>query len=69
MNIEYLGTLASILVLLSFMMKNEKAIRSINIIGAIIFVIYGVCINAFSVWFMNGALCIVHAYRLLKLNK
>lgn len=69
MNIEVLGTLASILVLVSFMMKDEKTIRSVNIIGAIIFVIYGICINAFSVWFLNGALCLVHTYRLLKLNK
>jgi len=68
MNIEVLGTLASILVLVSFMMKNEKMIRSVNIIGAVIFVVYGICINAFSVWFLNGALCIVHMYRLLKLK-
>ena len=69
MNIEVLGTIASILVLVSFMMKDEKTIRSVNIIGAIIFVIYGICINAFSVWFLNGTLCLVHTYRLLKLNK
>ena len=64
-----LGTIASVLVLISFMMKSEKMIRSINIIGAIVFVIYGICINAFSVWFLNAALCIIHTYRLLKLNK
>ena len=69
MNIEVLGTIVSILVLVYFMMKDEKTIRSVNIIGAIIFVIYGICINAFSVWFLNGALCLVHTYRLLKLNK
>ena len=69
MNYELLGTLASILVLVSFMMKNQKMIRSINIIGAIIFVIYGICINAFSVWFLNALLCIVHTYYLLKNNK
>lgn len=68
MNIEILGTLASILVLVSFMMKNEKMIRSVNIIGAVIFVVYGICIKAFSIWFLNGALCIVHIYRLLKIK-
>ena len=69
MNIEILGTIASILVLISFTMKNEQMIRSVNIIGAIVFVIYGICINAFSVWFLNAMLCIIHAYRLLKLSK
>lgn len=66
MNIELLGTIASVLVLISFMMTNEKKIRSINIVGAILFVIYGIIIKAFSIWFLNGALCLVHVYRLLK---
>jgi uncharacterized protein with PQ loop repeat len=68
MNIEILGTFASILVLVSFLMKNEKMIRSVNMVGAIVFVIYGVCINAFSVWFFNGVLSLVHAYKLLKIK-
>lgn len=69
MNFEILGTLASIMVLISFLMKSEKSIRSINIFGALMFVVYGVAINAFSVWFLNGALCIVHTVRLFKLKK
>ena len=69
MNIEILGTIASVIVLISFLMKSEKKIRLVNIIGAIIFVIYGIGINAFSVWFLNGSLCLVHIYRLIKLYK
>ena len=69
MNIEILGTFASVLVLISFLMKNEKMIRSVNMVGAIVFVIYGICINAFSVWFLNGILCFIHAYKLLKIKK
>ena len=69
MNIEILGTFASVLVLVSFLMKNEKMIRSVNMVGAIVFVIYGICIDAFSVWFLNGILCLVHAYKLLKIKK
>lgn len=66
MSWEILGTIASIIVLLSFLMKGEKNIRIVNIFGAICFVIYGIMINAFSVWFLNGALCIIHLYKLLK---
>lgn len=69
MNIEILGTIASIIVLISFLMKSEKQIRLINILGAFIFVVYGVSINAFSVWFLNGSLCLVHIYRLIKMYK
>lgn len=69
MNNEILGTIASIIVLLSFLMKGEIKIRIINIIGALIFVIYGMSINAFSVWFLNGTLCLVHIYKLMHLYK
>lgn len=66
MNWEILGIIASVIVLLSFLMKGEKNIRIVNIFGAMCFVIYGIMINAFSVWFLNGALCIIHLYKLLK---
>lgn len=66
MNIEIIGVLASILVLISFAMKNERGIRKINILGAVTFVIYGLMINAFSIWFLNGVLVLLHLSRLRK---
>lgn len=61
---EILGTIASVIVLMSFLMKGEKKIRLINILGAVMFVVYGISINAFSVWFLNGALILIHLYKL-----
>lgn len=69
MGVETLGTLASVFVLISFLMKGEKQIRIVNIVGAIIFVIYGVLIGAFSIWLLNGILCLVHLYKLIKGKK
>ena len=69
MNIEILGILGSVMVLISFLMKGEMKIRAINIIGAIIFVIYGIIINALSVWLLNAFLCISHIYNLIKMYK
>lgn len=66
MSIEILGTIASIIVLVSFLMKGETKIRIVNIFGAICFVIYGIQIGAFSVWFLNGALFIIHLYKIFK---
>ena len=66
MNWEILGTIASVIVLISFLMKGETKIRLVNIIGAICFVIYGIMINAFSIWFLNGCLCIIHLVKLSK---
>ena len=64
MSLEVLGTIASVIVLMSFLMKGEKKIRLINILGALMFVVYGISINAFSVWFLNGALILIHLYKL-----
>ena len=69
MNYELIGTSASILVLISFLMKGETKIRLVNIFGALLFVIYGIAINAFSVWLLNGVLMIVHLYKLVKLKR
>lgn len=66
---EAFGVLASVIVLLSFVMNGESKIRIINIIGALLFTVYGVLINAFSVWFLNGTLLIVHIYKLVKLKR
>ena len=66
MNYEVLGILASVFVLISFLFKKEKSIRLVNIFGAIIFVIYGLLINALSIWLLNGILIFIHLYYLLK---
>ena len=64
MNVALIGTLASIIVLISFIVKGEKNIRLINIIGAFMFVVYGLLINAFSIWFLNGMLILIHLYKI-----
>lgn len=69
MSYEVLGTIASVIVLISFLMKDEKGIRRVNIVGALVFTIYGLGIGAFSVWFLNGALFIIHIYRLYKISR
>ena len=38
---EYVGYSASIMVLISFTMKDEKKLRTVNMIGCLLFVLYG----------------------------
>lgn len=49
MNFEILGIIASLFVLLSFIFSSEIKIRLVNIVGAFLFVVYGIFINAFSI--------------------
>lgn len=57
---EIVGIAGTLFVLLSFLMKDLKKVRIINIIGAILFVVYGILINAYSTWILNGVLIIIH---------
>lgn len=68
-NAEIIGTVASICVLLSFLQTGEKRIRTFNIIGAVIFVIYGLLIQAHSVWILNAILVVIQVYKIYKIHK
>ncbi len=68
-NLEIVGIIATLFVLASFLTSGERNIRIINIVGALIFVVYGILIGALSVWILNGALFFIHIYKLYKLNK
>ena len=57
---ESIGIIGSVLVLTSFLMKDIKKIRIVNIFGALLFVIYGIWTNTFATWFLNGMLIIIH---------
>lgn len=67
--IELIGVSGSVLVLISFLFSNEIKIRLVNIIGALLFVIYGLCIQALSVWLLNGILILIHLLFLFAGNK
>ena len=69
MNYEIIGLIASVFVLISFIPKDIKLIRCINIVGCIVWIIYGILIGALSVWLMNLLVMIVHIYHLIKTKK
>lgn len=63
---EWLGIIASAIVLVSFLTSNQIKTRIINMIGCIVFVIYGLLLPAYSTAFMNFALLVVHIVFLTK---
>jgi len=69
MNYEVIGLIASIFVLVSFIPRKIKLIRSINVVGCIIWIIYGLFTGALSVWIMNFLVMIIHLFHLIKDNK
>ena len=63
---EWLGIVASLFILVSFLFTKQTVIRLINMVGCVVFVIYGLLLPTYSTAFMNGALFIVHIVYLIK---
>lgn len=69
---EYIGYLASLMILLSFTMKDVIKLRMVNIAGCILFIIYGFLMPTLRVGLpiiiANAAILIVNMYYLVKKN-
>jgi len=66
---EWLGYLASVLIAVSLMMRSILRLRVINLIGAIVFCIYGLWINAYPVAVVNGLIIFIDLYYLVEMRK
>lgn len=66
MFIELIGITGTLLIILAFCNTNKKKIRIYDSIGALLFVIYGLLIGAFSTWLLNLILIIINIYKIKK---
>ncbi len=64
---DILGYLASAFVVISLLTSNIKYLRFLNMIGCILFVIYGILISAYPVAIMNAIALLINIYHLAKL--
>jgi len=65
--LEYLGYLASAVVLISLLMTSIKKLRWINLIGSVLFGIYGFMIGSIPTGLMNFGIVIINVYYLIKI--
>lgn len=64
---SYVGYAASFFIVLSFIMKDIRKIRVINLLGCICFVIYGIFSGMlWPVIIPNAILCCVQLFHLIK---
>ena len=72
--VEVIGIVATLFILIS-MSVNTKSIkgdiwmRAINIVGSVIFVVYGILLPAWSTAILNAALVVVNTIHLVLLVK
>lgn len=67
--LEWLGYLASLLVLISLLMNSIIKLRWINLLGSGIFSLYGFLIGALPVGFMNLGIVLINIYHLVKIYR
>ena len=70
--VEIIGIIATVFVLISMLFKTgsikaDMFMRATNLIGSIIFVVYGCLLPAISTATLNGVLVVVNAYHLILL--
>ena len=64
---EWVAYLASAAVLSSFLMKDMRKLRLINMLGAVFFIIYGFLLTySWPIIITNAAIFTVHVYHLWK---
>jgi len=64
MNNEIIGMTATAFIVIGFMFSSEKKIRTINAIGAVLYIVYGILIHSYGNIALNSILVAVHIYKL-----
>lgn len=67
--LEMVGYVASVLVAISLMMSNIVRLRVINLVGSLAFTIYGAMIGAIPVAAVNGFICVINVFYLVKMSR
>ncbi|MBE5736312.1 MAG: uroporphyrinogen decarboxylase [Clostridiales bacterium] len=70
--VEIIGIAATVLILFSMLFKTTTLVgdirmRVLNLVGSIVFVVYGCLLPAISTAILNGGLVIVNTYHLIML--
>ena len=67
-SVEYIGFVATVFILLSFVMDGNK-LRVVNSIGALLWFLYGIITNGYSIMFLNLCVILIHIFKLWKSSK
>ena len=67
--LELFGYFGTALVLTSFIMRDIKWLRVVNMSGSLVSFIYAICVNTIPVAFLNGSLFIINGIQLISIIK
>lgn len=67
--IEWVGYAASLFIVVSLTMTSIVKLRIINSVGCLLFIIYGLNLNAYPVVISNALIVMINIYNLYMLSK
>lgn len=65
---ELVGYIASTIIVISMMISSLVGLRIVNSLGAVLFAVYGILIDAYPVSVLNTLVVIINIYQLYRLN-
>ena len=65
--LEIFGYMGTALVLLSFVMRDIKWLRAVNMAGGLISLIYAICVNTMPVVVLNSSLILINGIQLMRI--
>ena len=68
MNIEILGWVATLIIIISFLVNDIKLLRTFSLFGALLWVVYGFVIQSSSIIFLNLVIVGIQIYKLYKIK-
>ncbi|WP_036798863.1 MULTISPECIES: YgjV family protein [Photobacterium] len=68
-DVEIIGYIGSLLVGISLLMTNMERLRYFNFCGCMMFVVYGVFIDALPVALLNAFCAMINIYHVLRLKR
>jgi len=66
---DYIGYIASGVVLLSFLMRKMLFLRIVNTIGCVFFIVYGILLGEAPIIITNAAIVLINIYYLSRTSK
>lgn len=65
---EIIGIAATIFIVIGFLFSGERKIRLLNIVGAMLYIVYGVLIGSASNIILNSVLMVIHIVKLYRMR-
>ena len=69
MLVDVIGYLASLIILISFMISDNLKLRIVNSIGSLLFLIYAIIKLDYPIICINSSIILINIYFILKIKK